>query len=36
MATDLLEHNLVKLNMLYQRGTESFAKHEEQLKEFLL
>ena len=36
MATDLMEHNLTKLNMLYQRGRESFAKHEEQLKEFLL
>lgn len=36
MATDLLEHNLTKLNALYQRGRESFAKQEEQLKQFLL
>lgn len=32
MATDLLEYNLTKLNMLYQRGGESFAKHEVDLK----
>ena len=36
MATDLLEHNLKKLNLLYQRGRESFAKHESQLIEFLI
>ena len=36
MATDLMEHNLTKLNMLYQRGRESFAKHELPLKQFLL
>ncbi len=36
MATDLMEHNLEKLNVLYQRGRESFAKHEAKLKEFLL
>lgn len=36
MATDLLEHNLNKLNILRQRGSESFASREEQLKEFLL
>jgi predicted acylesterase/phospholipase RssA len=36
MATDLFEHNLKKLNILRQRGGESFAKHEAQLKEFLL
>lgn len=36
MATDLLEHNLTKLNLLYQRGRESFAKQEGQLKQFLL
>jgi predicted acylesterase/phospholipase RssA len=36
MATDLLEHNLTKLNTLYQRGGESYAKHEIQLKQFLL
>src|SRR5712692_9010333 len=28
MATDLMESNLSKLNMLYQRGGESFAKYE--------
>jgi predicted patatin/cPLA2 family phospholipase len=35
MATDLMEHNLKKLNLLYQRGSESYAKHEAQLKDFL-
>jgi len=36
MATDLFEHNLDKLNLLRQRGSESFAGHEEDLKKFLL
>ncbi|MGB4767522.1 MAG: patatin-like phospholipase family protein [Rugosibacter sp.] len=36
MATDLFEHNLMKLNILRQRGSESFAGRESQLKEFLL
>lgn len=36
MATDLFEHNLDKLNILRQRGSESFASREQQLKEFLL
>ena len=36
MATDLLEHNLEKLNILRQRGSESFGKFENQLKSFLL
>ena len=36
MATDLFEHNLDKLNILRQRGSESFASREAQLKEFLL
>lgn len=36
MATDFLEHDLRKLDMLYQQGRESFAAHENQLKEFLL
>lgn len=36
MATDFLEHNLEKLNILRQRGSESFASREDQLKEFLL
>jgi predicted acylesterase/phospholipase RssA len=35
MATDLMESNLSKLNMLYQRGGESFAKHEAALKKLL-
>jgi uncharacterized protein len=36
MATDLFEHNLQKLNILRQRGSESFASRELPLKEFLL
>ena len=36
MATDLLESNLTKLNSLYQRGSESFAKHETELRAMLL
>jgi patatin-like phospholipase/acyl hydrolase len=36
MATDLFEHDLQKLNILGQRGKESFASREAQLKEFLL
>jgi predicted patatin/cPLA2 family phospholipase len=35
MATDLLESDLRKLNILYQRGIESFAKHEEDLRTLL-
>lgn len=35
MATDLMEHNLKKLNILYQRGTQSFGEHEQQLKALL-
>jgi predicted acylesterase/phospholipase RssA len=35
MATDLMESDLVKLGMLYQRGGESFAAHEQKLKELL-
>jgi uncharacterized protein len=35
MATDLMESDLKKLGMLYQRGRESFAKHERELKEIL-
>lgn len=31
MATDLMEHNLSKLNLLYRRGGESFARHESAL-----
>jgi uncharacterized protein len=36
MATDLMEHDLSKLNLLRQRGSESFASREAQLREFLL
>ena len=32
MATDLLEYDLKKLDILYQRGSESFAKFEKELK----
>jgi patatin-like phospholipase/acyl hydrolase len=35
MATDLLEHDLKKLGTLYQRGRESFAKHEVALRNLL-
>ncbi|WP_417277426.1 patatin-like phospholipase family protein [Castellaniella sp.] len=35
MATDLLEHDLKKLDILFQRGRESFALHEEQLRQYL-
>jgi len=36
MATDLLEHDIEKLNMLRQRGRESFASREADLKNFLI
>lgn len=35
MAADLMEHDRKKLNILYQRGGESFGKHETQLKSLL-
>lgn len=35
MATDLLEHDLRKLDLLFQRGRESFALREEPLRECL-
>jgi predicted acylesterase/phospholipase RssA len=35
MATDLLEHNIKKLDLLFQRGRESFASREAQLREHL-
>jgi uncharacterized protein len=35
MAADLMEHNMTKLNLLYQRGGESFGKHEIELKRLL-
>jgi hypothetical protein len=36
MATDLLEHDVKKLNLLFQRGGESFTSRESQLREFLV
>lgn len=36
MATDLLEHDLKKLDVLFQRGRESFAPREKQLREHLM
>lgn len=36
MATDLMEHNLDKLGILRQRGGESFASRESELREFLV
>lgn len=35
MATDLMEHDLKKLNTLRQRGGELYAQHESALKEML-
>jgi patatin-like phospholipase/acyl hydrolase len=35
MATDLFEHDMQKLNVLWQRGRESFASREPELKRFL-
>jgi len=35
MATDLMESDLKKLNLLYQRGGESFAKRETELRHLL-
>lgn len=36
MATDLFEHNMTKLNILRQRGAESFARNEADLQKLLL
>jgi patatin-like phospholipase/acyl hydrolase len=36
MATDLMEYDLHKLDILYQRGRESFAHHEQTLRDLLL
>lgn len=36
MATDLFEFDLKKLNILKQRGVQSFAEHEQTLQAFLL
>lgn len=35
MATDLLEHDTKKLNQIWQRGRESFAKHEHEILDLL-
>ncbi len=35
MATDLFEHDLQKLNLLRQRGGESFAKHETEITQLM-
>ena len=35
LATDLMEYNLAKLDLLYQQGRQSFAPHEQALKELL-
>ncbi len=35
MAADLMEHSINKLNILYQRGGESFGKHENNLRALL-
>ncbi len=36
MATDLLERDIKKLDILFQRGRESFASREQQLREYLM
>jgi predicted patatin/cPLA2 family phospholipase len=36
MATDLLEADLNKLSLLYQRGWESYAAHEQRVKELFI
>jgi uncharacterized protein len=36
MATDLFEHDLKKLNILRQRGAESFGKQEADLKKLFV
>jgi predicted acylesterase/phospholipase RssA len=36
MATDLFEHDVGKLNILRQRGSESFGRHEAELRDLLL
>ena len=36
MATDLLEHDINRLDILFQRGRESFASREQQLREYLI
>jgi patatin-like phospholipase/acyl hydrolase len=36
MAADLFEHDINKLDLLWQRGRQSFGEHEVRLREFLL
>lgn len=36
MATDLLEYDLTKLDILFQRGRESFSSRESKLREYLM
>jgi len=36
MATDMFEHDLSKLDVLWQRGRQSFAPHERTLREYLV
>jgi patatin-like phospholipase/acyl hydrolase len=36
MAADMLEHDMSKLGLLWSRGRQSFEKHEQQLRDFLL
>ena len=36
MATDFLENNLKKLNRLVQKGRDSFAKYENDIRELVL
>lgn len=36
MATDLFEHDMKTLNLLRQRGVESFAREEANLRKFLI
>jgi hypothetical protein len=35
MATDLMESNLAKLSSLFQRGGESYANHEAELRKMM-
>jgi hypothetical protein len=35
MATDFLESDVAKLDTLYQRGRQSFGKHEAEIKGLL-
>ena len=35
MAADLMEHNIAKLTLLFQRGKESFGKHERRRRALL-